>query len=732
MRAVGVGTATITATCEGVPATAQFTVIQALSVAIDDIFLGGTTTGANTASIAGTIDVVASYTLISGVTATKLELLLSGSAAASQSLTPSSCTSCTIALNTAAFNTSSGAAAFANGARALTARLTLSDNSTIVSDPVPVTFNNVSGFIASLVVTNPNGPTSAVNPTTQQTWIGGTVALSLLPVSYTANQTITSVTGTFFGRTFANVGLTGSVFSITFPSSGTGPLSIAGYQSPSGGDTPGVTSSSLNGGGAGPTQVLNLTAPPPGNPAGSALGIVRLDNAPPSAPAIGPMPLWINNGFTFATSAGVTPGTDLGVGGVVSEFWAGANLPAGCDVTGLTRVTVGSDLAESSSPTYRGRALSRDRLGNASCGSLAPNGVAGGPFGVDLAPPFPTIAINAGPMDGSAWQSPPPAFVFQLGGSSSGFPTTNPLHAKLVLTAPGGTTCIVGTGATCNPSPSALNVISNNGTQGYYQGEFFATDAAGNSTPTTKPLYLFDAIAPSVTQVLVPGSIVGNAISIFSVTASDNVDLRDITGVMQYTLPTGGGSINFEYPVRPIGTFGLPLETAISAAPYNVPQTMKCLNSVKLTSAVMRVSDQAGHSTTFTQPIPAAQVQNCSLTVASFAQTTPNTSTISLDGASDEFDQATWFAQAFVLGGGPNPFQRVEYWWQDANGNYHFWGLAGPPTFVDFGSGRLFSYPITFDPATPIPLGTIAVIAVGVEPDGDAIGASPLTFTIIP
>src|SRR5262249_17079211 len=202
---------------------------------------------------------------------------------------------------------------------------------------------------------------------------------------------------------------------------------------------PAISGSAVSGGGAGPTAILNLTAPPPGNPSGTSLGTVRVDNAAPAAPVVASMPLWINNGFTFATSAGVTPGADLGVGGVTNEFWAGANLPGtGCDVTGLTKVTVGSDLAESAAPLYKGRALSKDRLGNAWCGSLAPAGASGGAFGVDLAPPFPTIAFKPGPSDMTVWVSPPPAFVFQLGGSSSGFPATNPLQAKLQLTAPAG------------------------------------------------------------------------------------------------------------------------------------------------------------------------------------------------------------------------------------------------------------------------------------------------------
>jgi uncharacterized protein YjdB len=76
VRGVSAGTVTITATSEGKTATSQLTVIRVLGVSIDGIFIGGTQTPANGASITGAIDIGVTYTLIAGATATKLELLL--------------------------------------------------------------------------------------------------------------------------------------------------------------------------------------------------------------------------------------------------------------------------------------------------------------------------------------------------------------------------------------------------------------------------------------------------------------------------------------------------------------------------------------------------------------------------------------------------------------------------------------------------------------------------------
>jgi hypothetical protein len=714
-------------------------------------------------------------------------------------------------INTAQFNGTSGIADFFNGTHQLSARAITSTGSQVATPSTQLVFNNVSGFVAAVTSVNANGAVNAVDPRTGLSWIGGDVTISLLPVSYVQGQTFTNVTiagGTgLFGKSSLAPALgANGQFAVTLTNDPTTPwtatnTSLYNYVTPCGTVTTcaepfTIASSVVTGGGSGSTQILNFGANPLGNATVTALPAVRYDGAAPGVTPVNPgapaavaittgnAPIWVNatssltaGSFGLPTQAtlnsgsgtNVTPGTDAGVDAVTATVFAGPATAAvfgtpasatNCDVTGLSAVTTGNQLAETIvSTSYRARVQYADALGNAQCVDITTidaNGNLFTTFGADFTAPTGTVT---GPAANSAFTSTGAVtnFAVTATDNASGFSNT-PLQVQVSRFYPGTTECVYGNGAGCvNPSaqPLTFNVTTGaTGTaEGYYSTTVNLVDQAGNiASVFASRTTLVDAQAPNFNGGISLQSLyAGNAPANFMATAIDNIDLQSLIGTLTY--PTAA----IQYGTQVIGSYGLPFETSVPVT-YTINSFIRCINAAGdfatatnvPTSFAFRVFDQALNSTALAQAIPGANVVGCGtgspagagavgdVAINTFDQNAPGypggATQVSLNGTTASTPTTvTLSAVADVpLNTSNNPFNRVEFYWFDAvNGAYRLAGTA-TAALQQTQTNRTWTYTFTWDPAAPIPVGTVTVVGIGVDAQGDAVLTSTQTVTIVP
>lgn len=694
-------------------------------------------------------------------------------------------------INTAEFTQATGAVKFFNGNHVLSARAVVQGGaaSGAATTSQNLTFNNASGFNASIDNTNTNTgfPKSAVNGTTGQAWSQGTHVLTLAGVNYACgaalvngacpagqSTTYTNINVSLFGKNAAATPAAGGqIYTITYSgttgwtSANTG---IDNYQSADAGELPVITAAALSNGQNGLTTLLN----PPGgtNAALAPISLIRVDNVDPGAlpanpvvpavlavaPVVGTFPLWVTSTFTFAASTAAgsyyNQGVDSGVDSPTTQFFyiAAATLPGAansCDLTGMTAITAGSAVAETNvSTAYMLRAVTTDRLGNRTCRDVSTVG-----FGADFQ--VPSVTASTGPANNSAFNlTPVTGVTFTVTDNASGFGATPVTVTTTRLNANGTTTCIFGTSTASVPctavSTQPLNFDPTAGTngEGYYTQIAAVRDQAGNLTATTTTTFLVDVTAPSFTGGLsMPALINGNAAASFTSAAADNIDLNGVFGTVAYT--AAGYSI--QYPSQSIGAYGPPLEKTAPVT-FTISNFIRCMNAAgdfatatnKAASIALTVTDQALNSFVLggaPTPIPAANIQTCAAVAAAgvintFSETNAVVS-ISRDNPTGNTlaQSVTLTAVADVaLNSTNDPFQRVEFYWNNG-GTLTLLGtstgvLAQSPTT------RTWTYTSTtpFNPAAPIPTGgAVSIVAVGITAAGDAVVTAPnVNITVAP
>ena len=309
---------------------------------------------------------------------------------ATHTLTSSAPGSYAFAVHTATWDPQTGIPTIPNGACALRARLVYADDTARESPTVNATLANQSRFLASYDVADGRQTVLGIAPASRATGsdgfsrVAGSVTLRLLGVNYAPGATISSIGGTFLGRTFTNVTPAAGTnrFTIEFPNDGS-ERGIAGYTSPLEGDKPAVTAMSVAGG-----------------PTFSTVDAATLfvDNAPPLAPSaftlagattIGGTP-WVPGAYVFdRPEVYVSRGDTLGGSGLAGRAFYGqlatqAGLSGGsatgtaCAAGTLLQVTTAADLralrpAGQTTPLaneFRLRAVEWDRMGNVRCTEL--------------------------------------------------------------------------------------------------------------------------------------------------------------------------------------------------------------------------------------------------------------------------------------------------------------------------------------------------------------------------
>ena len=694
-------------------------------------------------------------------------------------------------INTAAFSATTGIANFFNGSHTLSARAVLVGGSDVATPSTPLIFNNQSGVIGVITNTNGTDPAASIDPRTGLQWIGGGVTLTFTGVSYVSGTTIASVNCTIFGKT-VNFVFTGGTSTVTWTESTTSNWSstnssVTQYLSPAA-ESLACPSAVLSNGqplivAGGTTPLLNFGAPGMTNAAQPVLQVVRLDNSVPgvnSANGVVQTPItlaaitspWVTSATSLQPSTSsvnviglpssntlnaLTVGADIeeGVDAIVVTVnvpAAGGALPTtggACNVTGLTAVTTGSQLAETTvSTAYPMRIVFTDALGNRTCLDQTP-------IGADFVAP--SIVSVAGPANLSFFTSQAAMvdFSFSVTDNASGF-GPNPVNAKIVrLDSANAALCILGSGSSCSAKDTILTfdptkTLTNSG---YYTITYAVKDQAGNITATTVVTYLLDQVAPTWSGgVSLPSVIAGATTNTFTATPADNLDLDDVWGVVDY--PT----MDIRYPNQSLGSYGAPLEMGGTAIGYAVANWIRCVNNAgdfatttnQPTLITLTVSDQAGNTANLASPAFGANAQTCGAvgatainTFGPTVATLPATKTeVDIDGASMATTSVTTVTLSAVadvpINTSADPFGRVEFYYETAPGS-NIWRFAGSATGVlaQTPTTRTYTYTFTWDPdanvpSAALPGATVAVMAVGVDAQGDAVRTVTANVLIVP
>lgn len=697
-------------------------------------------------------------------------------------------------VNTAEFNPTTGVPKYLNGPRLISARVNLVGSAPVATPSTSVVFNNQSGFIVLLSSSNAPDPNSAIDPRTGLQWLGGSVTVNFIGVSFVAGGvTISNASFSLFGKTLS-AALTAGLGSVTFTEATTWSatnLGVGNYLSPRAGEPVPVGTAVLSNGQTvlvpfGGNAILNLGVIPVGaNTVLPFIQPVRLDNVGPGVTPANPddipdgiaqllitnaamTAVWVNATTSFAAGNAVlgvaslatlnasTAGVDVeeGVDAIAVTFFAtaaGAALPTGCSTTGLTAITLGSQLAETTiSLSYRVRVIFKDALGNVSCASLAPGGVAGAQFGADFTAPTGTVT---GPAAGPPGLNVDPGnFAVTASDNASGFLATPLLVIMSRLNVGGTTTCVIGSGTGCvTPAAQALTFDATGAVgniEGYYTTSITLVDQAGNQTVlVTARLYEYDATIPGFSGgISLPSLIAGATTNTFTATATDNLDLDAIFGDVAYPLAT------LRYPSQTIGAWGPPLETSV-VVPYAVANWVRCINAAGSfavasgppTGITLTVSDQATNTFALASAAFGANAQVCigsvgnipATDILSFIQNAPNygagLTQVDIDGAglaAVSSATVTLTAVADVaLSSSADPFTRVDFYY--VSGGVHIKVGTATVVLAQTITNRTYTYTFVWNPdATIVPGGT--VVALGVDAQGDAVLTATQPVTIVP
>ena len=832
--APGAVTITATSTANTtVTGAAAVTVRQPLpaTISVQNITVTGNQNATvNVNNVAGSIDVNMNVDPGEQVVQ-RVEVLIDGNVACTQNLSGAQSESMRIAaafetiedvivscqINTAAFAAATGIAQFPNGPHTLSARAIIAGGNDVATPSTPLIFNNVSGVIATVVFNNGSDPAAAINPGTGLQWQSGNATVTFTGVSYVASTTVSSVTCSgLFGKASRTVALTNGVGTLEYdedPWSSTD-LDLGGYLS-TGPESIQCGSAVLSNGQplvvTGPSVLLNFAATGTQNSTNAAmpaLQVVRYDGVAPGAtsansvvqPTIASVTQAVTNPWVTSTTSllpsatgtafnvlGLPGGgatnnlnsTDLGVDAVTVGIWvpaAGQALPAAtssnnCPLTGLTSVTTGSQLAETTvSSAYPVRFVFRDALGNQVCMDLgAPVGGLAGlnagniAIGADFTAPTATIT---GPVANTGYNTTPPVWTVAPTDNASGF-VTNLLRVSMTrLNENGTTSCIINTGGSCSggstaAQPNNLSATGGTGIEGYYTTSITLTDAAGNQTVlVTSQLNSFDQSLPTFSGgISLPAVIAGGATNTFTTTVADSLDLGSIFGVVSYP----GAGLSIQYPSQVIGTFGSPLEQSSTNLGYNINNWIRCLNVApnfataanQPANIALTVTDlttiASTNSTTLTSGAFGANAQTCTGTVGNLGGTavpisfgpvtadygTGNTQ-VDLDGVSVPTNTSTTVTLAVVadvpLNTSVDPFNRVDFYYDSDPGAGVTLTRIGTGTVLlaQTPSQRTYTYSFVWDPAAPVPTGSVLVTAIGVDAQGDAVASTGVFVTIVP
>jgi hypothetical protein len=477
--------------------------------------------------------------------------------------------------NTAAFNPTTGAVAFKNGACTLKAKAITSTGTQVASTTENITLNNADTVAATVTTTPVGSQKASATDAAGLLWKAGTVTVTAVPVIYSAGASaasaaislvnLASASDTSILRgassapgallaTMSNLTPTSGVFTATFPKD----MSSSG-----------VDSTSIKAVGVLVTTVTSAGNPGPTDTASTA-NVIRLDNLPPpkakfkiDSTKFGGVNGWLGKNFVFSTaSKTVVLGSNTAVadsaawdnGGVdvvtfTTQFKANgassSTYATFSSVTGLAETS-----ASGGTGSYDIRLVLCDALNN--CTNTASSG-----FGVDLTAP--SLAELTGPKDHQIFNIDsviPTTASFQVTDSSAtaGVTASGPTLGAEVLVAIQGlrpkdasssqTVCFTGVSTGSSPSVTCKAPVTENqasvplpSAATVFTGEWTMTvnalDQAGNQSAPLTIAWYNDQDVPVVSGgVTIPNPITTG--TSFSLSATDSMDVNAGAGSLQY------------------------------------------------------------------------------------------------------------------------------------------------------------------------------------------------------
>ena len=763
----------------------------------------------NPAAVVGNVDVTVNYNSGSYIV-NKVELWFGGQLAGTQTLTVPQAMALRYAseqaaagqaaspqivftINTAAFNATTGAPTWTNGAQALQAKLytTVSGTSAATaSASLNETLANVNTFSASSSVAN----ATAANSATGYTYTKGDLTISVIPISYTGavftSGTVTFGTG---GATGCDANLTAQrTLALTAPAAGAaawtatfaaGAAAAAGNLTSYEFNNAGVTcpAGSLNTGERFAVTVAQDATGASWATLPIAVGsFYRIDNKAPSAPAL-TMTVgrrnasWVNDAVLFnatAANGGIITGASVD---------AGVGLPATEAATYTTTVatfgvmTTAATLAESNlNTTYSATTKGADRLGNNSAASVAAT------FGVDRT--IPTMPANSLPAD-QAVIAAPTGVAF--GAFTYSDPATLPAGPSTPSATPARVTVRRWTSATAfNYSTGAawgaaggasvsFNIglagapfidVAGPSVEGYYVVSAFLEDGAINPSASVTRTYLYDITAPTGPFTIPVMTASAGASNLFSSSLNDNVDLASSQWAFNYpalAAAPGAAGATILLPATSIGGFQTWTKTGTDAMNYPLYRSMTgvaggvpVFPGAQLATVAHQTADRAGLLQTFAATsvaIPAVNLPTMAVAdpyaAALFAGTgfsvtnAAITVDISGNGVLPIVNSVDLTATAVgTVNTMPLPFARVEFYVYDAGSNtYRYLGASSSATVVDNATNRVYTWTVNWNPDAvgqynnPVAAGAQTIVAIGINSTFDAVrSAANVNITTAP
>jgi hypothetical protein len=787
VTAVAPGTTTIVATSTAdvnLRASVQVTVTAApttqpptpTTISIARILQGGTNIPVNINNVAGQIDVVLNVDAPTQTTVQRVEVLIDGVVACTQTFTAGAQqdglasaqvpVEIVCSVNTAAVN-AQGVALYQSGMRTVSARAigpTGNTLATAVSRQLNFANVNVVNVRATeFTTTAAAGTQASAADAAGLIWRQGDVVVTARPAIFTGGAVeriticVTPQDGPNAGVSACRTAtsLTDNAFTATFPKA----TAITAATSPGVG---GVTTTDLR------VTVNTIVAGEQGPGLTVATGpTMRLDNVAPAAPTVALQNVnnnWVGSAYMLnATNVVTAAAVDVapGVGGVTYTFHTiAASAYAGLGTTDAARnaavvaqgqqVTQGSQL----NPTDTNQDLimvvrAADALGNQVLTRLP------GTFGVDLQAPEFTIVAGA---PANQMINPVTPFTFTFTDDRSGF-AVDPVQVRMIrYTGAATTRCIDVNTAVDSPVPTAgcgfvqltgTSMFSVPNVDGYYEITVRVRDRAGNVSSETTRTVLVDNTAPTVT--ITRYEVAGINVTVDG-TIADNIDLRQ----NDVRLWFGAVSLPLTVPAQ-IGTFG-PNGRIVSqtrSATVTLWRGLQMVDAGGAPAAITNVSgagfgawDMAYNFGRNQVPASTAASNGAPADLQTFVTTSSGNTACS--GVAVPSGDAVGTAcptaapvppatrTITATATGPtgtfaNPFTVVHFYYTDWNGNAILFASTGAATTLEQTAptvNRLYRWTATFN-AAGLPAGYMTqVFAVGVDADRDALMSNAAGITL--
>jgi hypothetical protein len=483
----------------------------------------------------------------------------------------------TFSVQSANYNTTTGAATHVNGQKRV--RVSLVGGTSTASADRELTFRNANGFhITGAAIPALNGAgVASTAAVAGRLWTGGVpLTFTALPVSYTGVAVNATTLAISFGSTLCDLSGTGARTAATTANTATfaytsavtaAATSVNAYEfNPNAacaaanplGEFPTANAVDANGnpfinialGGVFGSTNNTLNIPTgPVVPTGATVPGLRLDNRAPAATINvqlnpnGRANNWYNDAVVFNTvnnatntldrSLAVTStATDAGVGGAAFRARVGTNITSANASTDITNATTLA--ASATNTTYCLAQYAVDTFMNRTVPSACAT-----TFGVDRAAPTATlggIAANAR-LNGANIGGEITVALSDTGlVGNSGMNPVAPMVGSIVRrNAAAAVFCTLGTDATtaCATQaplaglPTAITIIAAVTANGYYTFNGTAKDAAGNTTAVGPRVFVKDNTAPIIAIAGVPATVAATGYTATSL-VSEDVDIQSL------------------------------------------------------------------------------------------------------------------------------------------------------------------------------------------------------------